>query len=84
MRRGDAWRHTRPSERLVLDPVRLICLSAEFLATVLVVLGEVSEEPAHLRVALEGQDMGGDPVEEPTIVADDHRATGEGEKRLLE
>ena len=28
--------------------------------------------------------MGGDAVEEPAVVADDHRAAGEGEERVLE
>jgi hypothetical protein len=36
----------------------------------------VALEPDDLAVALEGEDVGGDAVEEPAIVADDHRAAG--------
>ena len=35
-------------------------------------------------VALEGQHVGGDAVEEPAIVADDHGAAGEGLEAVLE
>ena len=35
-------------------------------------------------VALEGQDVGRDPVEEPAVVADDHGAAGEGLQAGLE
>jgi hypothetical protein len=38
-----------------------------------------------LAVALEGEDVGGDAVEEPAVVADDHGAAGEFlEQRVLE
>jgi hypothetical protein len=38
----------------------------------------------HLAVALEGQDVRGDAVQEPAIVADDDGAAGEVEQGLLE
>ena len=41
-------------------------------------------EPDRLRVALEGQDVGGDAIQEPAIVADHHRAAGEVEQRVLQ
>ena len=41
------------------------------------VILEIPLEPLHVAVALERQDMRGDPVEEPAVMADDHRATGE-------
>ncbi len=49
----------------------------------LVVL-EVALEPFDVAVALEGEDVGGDAVEEPAVVADDHGAAGEILQRLLE
>ena len=48
------------------------------------VVGKVAFEPAHFGVAFEREHVGGDPVEEPPIVADDHRATREGEQRVFE
>src|SRR5512147_2459015 len=52
---------------LVADPVRLIGRHAELPVAVLLVLGEVALEPADDAVALERQDVGGDPVEEPAV-----------------
>ena len=51
---------------------------------VLLVGLEVALEPADLRVALEGQHVRGDAVEEPAVVRDHHGAAGEGQQRLLE
>ena len=53
------------------------------LAIGLVVL-VVAFEPDDLAVALEGQHVRGDAIEEPAIVADDDGAAGEVEQRLLE
>ena len=50
----------------------------------LLVLGEVALEPADLAVALEGEHVGRDPVEEPAIVADDDGAAGERLEARLE
>jgi hypothetical protein len=41
-------------------------------------------EPHHPAVALEGEHVGGDAVEEPAVVADHHRRAGEAQQRLLE
>ena len=41
------------------------------------VVGVVALEPDDFAVALEGQDVRGDAVEKPAVVADDHRAAGE-------
>ena len=46
-------------------------------AAVLLVGLEVALEPRHLRVALEGEHVGGDAVEEPAVVGDHDRAAGE-------
>ena len=71
----DPQRHR--ARRLVLDAVGLVGVGAELLVPQRLVLGEVALEPAHLAVALEREDVGGDPVEEPPVVADDDRAPGE-------
>ena len=62
------WSASAPRRRL---PVRLVVLV-------------VALEPDDLAVALEGQHVRGDAVEEPAVVADDHRAAGEVDERLLE
>ena len=49
----------------------------------LVVL-EVALEPLDMTVAFERENVRGDAVEEPAIVADDDRAAGEILERLLE
>ena len=59
-------------------------LGAELLVAPRLVVAEVALEPAHLAVALEGEDVGGDPVEEPPVVADDDRAAGERLERVLQ
>jgi hypothetical protein len=41
------------------------------------VVGEVALEEADLAVALEGEDVRGDAVQEPAVVADHHDAAGE-------
>ena len=41
------------------------------------VVADVALEEAHLAVALEGEDVGRDPVEEPAVVADDDDAARE-------
>ncbi len=56
-------------ELLVLDARRLIGGTAELLLLPRLVVGEVALEPAHLAVALEGEHVRGDAVEEPTVVA---------------
>ena len=65
----------------VLDAVRLVGLGAEPRVPVRLVVLVVALEPHDLAVALEGQDVRGDAVEEPAVVADDHRAAGEVEQR---
>ena len=57
---------------------------AEAAAAVGLVVGIVALEPLHMAVALEGEDVGGDPVQEPAVVADDQHGAGKGEQRLLQ
>ena len=48
------------------------------------VIRVVSLEPHDLAITFEREDVRGDPIKEPAIVRDDHRAAGEVEQRLLE
>ena len=64
--------------------MRLVGVDAEALAPVGLVVAEVPLPPPHLRVALEGEDVRRDAIEEPAVVADHHRATREREQRVLE
>src|SRR5690606_14035937 len=73
-----------PSQGLELDPVRLVRFRAQAPAAVGLVALEVALEPDDLAVALEGQDVRGDAVDKPAVVADDHGAAGELQQRLLE
>ena len=57
--------------------MRTVGLGAEAALLVRLVVLVIALEPDDLAVALEGQDMGGDAVQEPAIVADDDRAAGE-------
>ena len=63
--------------------VGLLGVLAEHLLLVVLVFAEVALEPSHLAVALERQHVGGDPVEEPAVMRDDHGATGEFEQPLF-
>src|SRR5882672_7257224 len=71
-------------ERLVADALGLGGLRAQALHLVGLVLLVVAREEADLRLALEGEDVGGDAVQEPTVVAGHEHAAGEFEQRLLE
>src|SRR3974390_305537 len=68
----------------VFDPLWNDRIDAEPAHLVFLVILEVAFEPFDMAVALEGQDVGGDAIEEPAIVADDHGAAGEIFQRLLE
>ncbi len=41
------------------------------------VFREIPLKPGHLAVALKGEDVSGDAIEEPAIMADDHGAADE-------
>src|SRR5829696_4768255 len=73
-----------PRQLLVGDPMWPVCLRTQAGPSVLLICLEIALEPDDLRVALEGQDVGRDAVQEPAVVRDDHRAAGEREQRLLE
>ena len=69
---------------LVLDAVRLVGVGAETAVPVGLVVLVVALEPFDVAVALEGQHVGGDAVEEPAIVAHHHGAAGILDQRLFE
>jgi hypothetical protein len=73
-----------PRKFLVLDALRQDRVGAETAHLVLLVIGEIALEPFDVAVALEGEDVGGDAVQEPAVVTDQHGAAGEILQRLLE
>ena len=66
-----------PCELLELDPLGDQAVGAQAALLVLFVGFEVAFEPVDLAVAFEGQDVGGQAVEEEAVVADHHGAAGE-------
>jgi len=76
--------HSPPRQMPVFDPVRLVRGGAETRLPVPFVLGIVAVEPDHPALSLEGEDMGGDPVEKPAVMADDDGAAGKVLDRLFE
>ena len=64
--------------------MRLVGLVAQAALAVRLVVLVVALEPFDVAVALEGQDVGRDAVQEPAIVADDHGAAGEAVQRLFQ
>ena len=64
--------------------MRLIGLRAETALPVGFVVLVVALEPHRLAVAFEREDVRGDAIEKPAIVADDHGAAGVVEQRLFE
>src|SRR5690606_15016134 len=64
-------------QRLEPQAVRPRTFLAEATLLVFLVLAVVALEELHVAVALEREDVGRDAVQEPAIMADHHRATGE-------
>src|SRR5574343_553966 len=71
-------------EGLVAQAVGLGALFAQALLLVGFVLGEVAAIEEPLRVALAGQDVGADAVEEPAVVRDHHGRAGELQQGLFQ
>src|SRR3954454_18151745 len=84
--RAAAWppHSTSPRHLAVPDPVRLRRLRAEALALVLFVLAVVAVEPVDAALAFESEDVRRHAVEEPAVVRDDDRASGERFQRFFE
>src|SRR5882724_90366 len=75
---------TSSCQGLVAYPVRLSGILALALLVILNILLIVAFEPDNLGVALEGEDMCCNAIEEPAIVRNDHRAARERHQRVLE
>src|SRR5258708_1679552 len=69
---------------LVPNPLRFRGFLAQPLHLVGFVLLVVAGKEARPRIAFEGEDVRGDAVEEPAVVADDEHAAGEFDERVLE
>ena len=77
------WRRLA-GEAAVSDAVGPVGFGAEAASAVLLVLLVVALEPDGLAVALEGQHVRGDAIEEPAIVADDDDAAGVVQQRIFQ
>ena len=73
-----------PAELLVLNACRDGRIDPQPPFLVLLVVGEIALEPFHVALPFEREHVGGDAVEEPAVVADDHGAAGVILERLLE
>src|SRR4029079_4125739 len=73
-----------PREFFVFDALGQHGVLAEPALLVLLVIGEIALEPFAMAVALEGQDVRRDAIQEEAVVADDDRAAGEILERCLE
>ena len=73
-----------PAELLVFEPMRDHGILPEPAHLVGFVVLEVALEPLDVAVALERQNVRGDTVEEPAIMADDNGAAGEILQRFFE
>src|SRR5262245_60635509 len=71
-------------EVLVFDALRQDRVLAEAALLVLLVILEIALEPLDVAVALEGQNVGGNAIEEEAVVADDDGAAGEILERRFE
>src|SRR5690606_27075375 len=60
------------------------CVVAEAALLVVLVLAVVALEELHVRVALEGEDVGGDAVQEPAVVGDHEGVAREFEQRVFQ
>src|ERR1700733_4822379 len=73
-----------PCQWFVADSMGLSGIFAFAFLVILNILLIIAFEPDNLGVALEGEDMGRDAIEEPAIVRDDHRAARKGHQGILE
>ena len=64
--------------------MRTVCLDPQSLAPLSFINLVIAVAPNDARIPLEGQDVRGHSIQEPTVVADDHRTAAEIEQGLLE
>jgi hypothetical protein len=69
--------HMSPRKLLIFQPVRDDAVDAEAALFVFLVIGEIPFEPFDVAVALEGEHMRRDAIQEEAVMRDDHRAAGE-------
>ena len=69
---------------LVFDAVRLVGERSQPALPVCLIILIVPLKPDYLRISFKGQNVRGDPVEEPAVVADDNCAAGKGQERIFE
>lgn len=67
----------------ILESVGLFGFCAESATSIFFVTGPVAVVEVHFRIAFEREDVRGEAIEEPTIVADDHGGAGEVFDRFL-
>src|SRR5690606_20914253 len=72
------------AEPLVFDAMRDFRLRPEAALLVLLVILIVAFKQLHMAVAFKGKHMGGDTVQEPAIMGDDHGASGKIDERIFE
>src|SRR5690606_30462089 len=77
--RGSGWRLLERLEAQALG-TRVVAKAA---LLVFLVLAVVALEELHVRVALEGQDVGGDAVQEPAVMADHEGVARELQQRVF-
>src|SRR5262245_2428143 len=73
-----------PSQGLVADAVGAVGINPEPLPALGLIRLIVAVAPDDAAIALEREDVRGDPVEEPAVVADDHGAAAEVEQGVLQ
>ncbi len=73
-----------PTNRLIPNPLRRSTRFTETLLLVRFVFLIVAVEERPLGIAFRREDVGGDAVEEPAVVGDDHHAAGEFEQGVFE
>src|SRR3954453_1754402 len=79
-----AWDSPLARELLVFDAMGNGRVGPQPAHLVLLVILEIALEPLDVAVALEREDVGGDTVQEPAIVADDDGAAGKILERLFQ
>src|SRR3954471_4318774 len=82
-RRASTASLASPRQLLVFHAMRDDGVLSQPAHLVLFIVLEIALEPLDVAFALERQHMGGDAVEKPAVVADDHRAAGEILQRLF-
>src|SRR5205823_12754195 len=68
----------------ILDAMRLVGCRAEPRLSISFVIRIIPLEPDHAAVAFKREDVCGDAIQKPTVVADDDGASGEIFERLFE